>query len=49
MDPHSFFGDPDPAVCLIVDPDPDPGAYKCGTGFCIKKLHNITLKRVLWS
>ena len=25
MDPHSFYADPDPAVFLNADPDPDPG------------------------
>ena len=24
MDPHSFYGDPDPAVFLNADPDPGP-------------------------
>ena len=25
MDRHSFYADPDPAVFLNADPDPDPG------------------------
>ena len=28
MDPHSFFADPDQAVFLNADPDPDPGSLK---------------------
>ena len=36
MDPHSFFADPDLAVFLNADPDPDPGgkmnADPCGSG-----------------
>ena len=28
VDLHSFFADPDPAVFLNADPDPDPGGKK---------------------
>ena len=28
VDPHSFFADPDPAVCLIADPR--PALQNCG-------------------
>ena len=28
MDPHYFFANPDPAIHLIADPDPDPAAFK---------------------
>ena len=28
MDSHSFFADPDQAVFLNADPDPDPGSLK---------------------
>ena len=36
VDPHSFYADPDPAVFLNADPDPDQGGemngYPCGSG-----------------
>ena len=31
VDPHSFFADPDPAVFINKDPDPDPAAFKMRT------------------
>ena len=37
MDPHLFFADPDPAVFLSEDPDPDadsgPALQNCGGNF----------------
>ena len=35
VDLHSFFADPDPAVLLSADPD--PAAFKCGSGFSLTK------------
>ena len=39
MDPHSFFADPDQAVFLNADPDPDPGSLKF-----VKKVSKKTKK-----